>query len=165
MTLLLLASACSTGSETPDVDAELDAHKRYLAACQDQTATYDACQTYCSKLTNPADRTDCYFQLAEAAIRWTNGDARAAVNLTYQICNSNRDFSSQCFRHALHEVAITCTWQGKAWMDDPAFQGGDRWSDWQACVAKRVLERQKMTCLSSSRSSYHNVWEIGRAHV
>lgn len=160
MTLLLLLNTpgCSGTGDTPNVDAELDSHRRYLASCQEQTANYEACQSYCSQVQNPAERTDCYFQLAEASIRWTNGDARAAVGLTYQICNFNRDFAAQCFRHALHEIAISCTYRGTAWLDDPGFQGGDRWSDWQACVARRVLERQNMTCLSASRSSYHNVW-------
>lgn len=153
----LLTLGC-TGPDAPPVVDELETHREWLAACSDTTANYEACKAHCALRTDPAQRTDCFFQLAESSIRWSNGDARMALNLAYQVCNSSPDFSAQCFRHALHEIAITCTPQGGAWMDVPGYNAGDRWANWQSCVSKRVLERQNTTCLPTLRASYHNMW-------
>lgn len=159
MTLFLtLLSACGGETTAPPVVDELETHRQWLAACSESTANYDACQAHCSQRTVPAERTDCYFQLAEAAVRWTRGEPRMALSVAYQICDSSPDFAAQCFRHALHEIAITCSPEGLPWMDVTGFDGGERWSSWQACVAHRVLQRQNQTCLSPFRESYHNMW-------
>lgn len=157
-TLFLLIACSGESPASPPVVDELETHRRWLTACSENTATYDACQAHCSTLTAPAERTDCYFQLAESSVRWTHGDPRMALNIAYQICNSSPDFAAQCFRHALHEIAITCSPQGTPWMDVTGFEGGDRWSPWQACVSKRVLTRLNQPCLAPSRESYHNMW-------
>ncbi len=154
--------ACSGGGATPAATTaaadERDTHQRWLAACQAETATFEACRAHCDSLTGPTARTDCYFQLAEAAPRWTAGDARRGVALAYSLCGSSADFGTQCFRHALHEVAITCDPRGVAWLDVPGWQAGDRWSDWQSCVGRNVLGRQGAACLPAMRASYHNLW-------
>jgi hypothetical protein len=157
VTLSLLA-ACS-GSDAPaGENEELEAHRAWLAACDGQTANYQACRTYCAEKAAPADRTDCFFQLAEHAPRWADGNAALALQIAYEVCNSSQDFGAQCFRHSLHEIGITCNALGQAWMDDPTWQAGDRWAPWQACVAHRVLARQNATCLMPIRQSYHNMW-------
>jgi hypothetical protein len=167
MTLLLpmllpLLAACSGDTATPPVASVVDDQRAWLAACESETANFEACRAYCSQRTGQ-DRTDCFFQLAEHAPLWSRGDARLAVNVAYSVCNSSPDFGPQCFRHSLHEIALTCNPKGVPWLADPTFQAGNRWAPWQACVAKTVLQRQKATCLPAVRSSYHNMWEADDA--
>lgn len=156
-TFLALLGCAGEQAAAPLPD-ERDAHARWAAACRSETASFDACRAHCMERAVPAERTDCFFQLAEAAPRWTDGDVRRALGLVYSICGGSPDFGSQCFRHALHEVAISCNAQGVPWMEDPTFDGGDRWAPWQACVARNVLQRQGATCLPPRRESYHNLW-------
>jgi hypothetical protein len=156
--LLFLSLGCSGADSAPPVLDELELHRQYLAACQEQTANFDACRAHCAQRSNPAERTDCFFQLAEAAPRWANGHPGMALNIAYSVCGSSPDFGAQCFRHALHEIAITCNLNGVAWMDDPTYNAGERWAPWQACVSRRVLQRMGMTCLPPARESYHNMW-------
>ncbi len=156
--LLTLAPACTGGTAPPPVLDELDQHRAWLAACQSETSNYAACNAYCSTKAIQQERSDCLFQLAERAPRWANGDARQALNVAYSVCNSLQDFASQCFRHALHEIGITCNSGGVAWIDDPSYAAGDRWAPWQGCVSRQVLVRQNQVCLQPIRESYHNLW-------
>ncbi|MDP2317580.1 MAG: hypothetical protein Q8P41_32140 [Pseudomonadota bacterium] len=159
---LLLLGCHSDGPAVTVVD-EREAHRQWIGACQAETASYEACSAHCAQVADPMGRTDCYFQLAEAAPRWAEGDPRRAIALAYTLCAATPDFGAQCFRHSLHEIAITCSPRAIPWVDEPTWQAGERWAPWQSCVAKRVLDRQQASCFPARRPSYHNLWSADDA--
>ena len=128
------------------------------AACIGANATFDACRERCTALTDATERDDCFFQLAERAPRWASGDAHHGIQIAYDLCRKSQQFTQPCLEHALQEVAITCTPDGRLWLDDVKFDGGQTWRPWRGCLARIVLEREQASCLPAVRENYHHTW-------
>ncbi len=157
--MLLMLAAITACAPPPDAATALAARLAALdAACMGSTATFDACRTLCAALPDPSERDDCFFQLAERAPRWASGDARHGIQIAYDLCRKSQQFTQPCLEHALQEVAITCTPDGRLWLDDAHFDGGETWRPWRGCLARIVLEREQMTCLPAVRDNYHHTW-------